>query len=65
MDETQQNLLLVEENNGLWFYPAGHVDPDETFAEAGRRETMEEASVEVAALFVLHIFYFCDILKPK
>jgi 8-oxo-dGTP pyrophosphatase MutT (NUDIX family) len=30
-----------------WWLPAGHVDPNESFQDAARRETMEEAGIDV------------------
>src|SRR5207302_9849230 len=45
-------ILLVRHGEGWWSLPAGAVDPVETPAEAARRETREEASVEVELLSV-------------
>ena len=42
-------FLMIQERNDEqgWYFPAGGVDPGETFAEAAIRETREEAGVEV------------------
>jgi 8-oxo-dGTP pyrophosphatase MutT (NUDIX family) len=49
-------LLLVRNVEGWWTLPAGAVDPGETPAEAARRETREEASVEVELRRVAGVF---------
>jgi 8-oxo-dGTP pyrophosphatase MutT (NUDIX family) len=40
-------VLLVQDVEGRWQLPGGAVDPDESPADAARRECREEASVEV------------------
>ncbi|MFY1633651.1 NUDIX domain-containing protein [Solwaraspora sp. WMMB335] len=35
---------------GLWLYPGGHVDPNETPAEAAVREVVEETGVQTVVL---------------
>ena len=40
-------VLLVRHAEGRWQLPGGAIDPDESPAEAARRECLEEASVEV------------------
>lgn len=44
-----QRFLLVHErkHGGGWYFPAGKLEPGETFAEAAIRETREEAGVEI------------------
>lgn len=49
-------ILLVRHVEGWWTLPAGAVDPGETPAEAARRETREEASVEVELLSIGGVF---------
>jgi diadenosine hexaphosphate hydrolase (ATP-forming) len=41
------SILLVtsKKQAGFWIFPKGHVEPGETTAEAGARETLEEAGV--------------------
>ena len=44
-------VLLIQEANpgikGLWYLPAGLIDPNETIATAAKREVQEEAGVNV------------------
>lgn len=49
--------LLVHERKfeQTWFLPAGRVEPGETFAEAARRETLEETGVPITLTGVLRI----------
>lgn len=42
-----RRVLLVEERDGRWYFPAGRVEPGESFCEAGVRETLEEAGIPV------------------
>jgi 8-oxo-dGTP pyrophosphatase MutT (NUDIX family) len=50
-------LLFVRQVGGhTWSLPAGAIDPGETPAEAARRETREEASVEVRLTGLAGVF---------
>jgi 8-oxo-dGTP pyrophosphatase MutT (NUDIX family) len=49
-------LLLVRHVEGRWTLPAGAMDPGETPAEAARRETREEASIEIELLRIAGVF---------
>jgi phosphatase NudJ len=42
-------FLLVQEckHNQQWYFPAGRVEPGETFVEAARREALEEAGIPI------------------
>ena len=44
-DELSILLVTSKKQAGFWIFPKGHVEPGETDAEAGVRETMEEAGV--------------------
>ena len=49
-------LLVHERKHGqLWYFPAGRVEPGETFAEAARRETAEEAGIDVVLEGILRL----------
>ncbi len=50
-----RRVLLVEERDGRWYFPAGRVEPGETFCNAGVRETLEEAGITVAPEGVLRL----------
>jgi 8-oxo-dGTP pyrophosphatase MutT (NUDIX family) len=54
--DAADRVLLVRHVDGWWTFPAGAVDPGETPAEAARRETHEEASVEVELLGIAGVF---------
>ncbi|MCA9309136.1 NUDIX hydrolase [Candidatus Saccharibacteria bacterium] len=46
--EDQPYVFLVRRNdNGLWAFPGGFIDPGETADEAGRREAFEEGGITV------------------
>lgn len=50
-------FLLVEEkkHGGGWYVPAGRVEPGESFVEAVRRETLEEAGLDITVDGVLRV----------
>ncbi len=56
MIKTGDRYLLVRHVEGWWSFPAGAVDPGETPAEAARRETREEAGVDVELLSIAGVF---------
>jgi len=41
-------LLLQRADNGLWAFPAGHIENGESSSEAARREFFEETGIDVA-----------------
>jgi 8-oxo-dGTP pyrophosphatase MutT (NUDIX family) len=45
LDDANRVLLVHHNKIGLWLYPGGHVDPNETPAEAAVREVIEETGV--------------------
>ena len=40
-------VLLIQQRNGHWGFPKGHVEADETERNAAIRETKEETNIEV------------------
>lgn len=49
-------LLIHEQKEAQqWYLPAGRVEPGETFAQAARRETLEEGGIPIRLLGVLRI----------
>ncbi|HJU35945.1 MAG TPA: NUDIX domain-containing protein [Gaiellaceae bacterium] len=49
-------VLLVRHVEGRWQMPGGAVDPDESPADAMRRECLEEASIEVEPRRIRGVF---------
>ena len=43
-----------------WWVPAGWVDPGESFADAARRETKEEAGIDVKVIGVLRVVFYAE-----
>ena len=60
-------LLMVQEawgeNRGLYNFPAGRLDDNETIFEGAIREAKEETGYDVKLDSVLGIYYFRNILK--
>ncbi|MEQ4209684.1 NUDIX domain-containing protein [Actinopolymorpha sp. B9G3] len=50
LDDTDRVLLVHHNKLGKWLYPGGHVDPNETPAEAAVREVLEETAVQAVVL---------------
>ena len=53
-------LLLrraVEPGFGLWDLPAGYLDPGESFEAAARRETREEAGIDVELVALAGVYH--------
>lgn len=50
-------FLLVQERKGNqgWYFPAGRMEPGETWAETARRETLEEAGIPIELEGILRI----------
>lgn len=53
-------LLLrraVQPGLGAWDLPAGYLDPGESFEQAARRETREEAGIEVVLIALAGVYH--------
>ncbi|MFO0843595.1 MAG: NUDIX domain-containing protein [Gemmataceae bacterium] len=51
-----QFLVVRERKHGqLWYLPAGRVEAGETFAEAARRETLEESGIQIILEGILKV----------
>lgn len=51
-------IVLVRRRNAPsgWALPGGFVDPGESLAEAVRRESLEETSLEIEVLEIFHVY---------
>lgn len=59
-DNNHMEILLVLENTDLWFLPAGHLDPEENFAEGGIRETKEESGFDIEITSFVDVLYYLE-----
>ena len=59
--EAEPSVLLlrraVQPGLGAWDLPAGYLDPGESFEMGARRETLEEAGVEVELLALAGVYH--------
>lgn len=60
-DAGEPSVLLlrraVEPGLGAWDLPAGYLDPGESFEQAARRETLEEAGIEVQLIGLTGVYH--------
>jgi 8-oxo-dGTP diphosphatase len=69
-DENRQELLLGLGHSGenretIYAVPGGHWESGETLAAAVRRETLEEAGIEVSGLSLVSVYEFFNPEKQK
>ena len=50
-----KKYLVIQECDETWWIPGGRVDAPETFMEAGKRECLEEAGVDVEIKGILRM----------
>ena len=59
--EAEPSVLLlrraVQPGLGAWDLPAGYLDPGESFETGARRETLEEAGVEVELMALTGVYH--------
>eukprot|EP01126_Amoeba_proteus_P054139 TRINITY_DN663_c0_g1_i11.p1 TRINITY_DN663_c0_g1~~TRINITY_DN663_c0_g1_i11.p1 ORF type:complete len:125 (+),score=36.16 TRINITY_DN663_c0_g1_i11:176-550(+) len=55
--DSEDHLVMVQEKSGKWFLPAGHFEAGEDIVKAARRETKEEAGIEVTVTRISQIIY--------
>lgn len=59
--EAEPSVLLlkraVQPGRGAWDLPAGYLDPGESFEMAARRETLEEAGLEVELVALAGVYH--------
>lgn len=51
----QRYLMVQEVKNGLWYLPAGRVEPGESLVAAACRETLEESGVAIRVTGLIRI----------
>lgn len=60
-EEAEPSILLLkralEPGLGGWDLPAGYLDPGESFEAAARRETLEEAGIEIELLDLVGVYH--------
>lgn len=56
LDEQNRLLLLKRRDNHCWGFPGGAAEPGEVIEEAARRETREEANLEIGEMSLLGVF---------
>jgi 8-oxo-dGTP pyrophosphatase MutT (NUDIX family) len=60
-DDGEPEILLlrraVDPGLGAWDLPAGYLDPGESFEMAARRETLEEAGIEIELLGLIGVYH--------
>jgi 8-oxo-dGTP pyrophosphatase MutT (NUDIX family) len=56
VDERDRLLMLKRSDSGLWGIPGGATEPGEVVAEAAKRETLEEANLEIVEMSLFGVF---------
>lgn len=50
LNDADEVLLIHHNKIGLWLYPGGHIDPNESPAEAAIREVVEETGIHAQVI---------------
>ncbi|MFZ5856637.1 MAG: NUDIX hydrolase [Chloroflexota bacterium] len=56
VDEADRLLMLKRSDSGCWGLPGGATEPGEVVEEAARRETREEAGIDVGEMSLFGVF---------
>ncbi len=56
LDELDRLLMLRRSDSGLWGIPGGATEPGEVVEDAAKRETLEEANLEIGVMELFGVF---------
>ena len=56
VDGTNRLLMLKRSDNGCWSVPGGSTEPGEVVEAAAKRETLEEAHLEIGEMSLFGVF---------
>lgn len=56
LDSADRLLMLKRSDNGCWGLPGGATEPGEVVEDAAKRETLEEAGIEVGETSLFNVF---------
>ena len=56
LDKHDRLLMLRRSDSGLWGIPGGATEPGEVVEEAAKRETLEEANLEIVEMSLFGVF---------
>jgi 8-oxo-dGTP pyrophosphatase MutT (NUDIX family) len=56
LDSQDRLLMLRRSDTGLWGIPGGATEPGEVVEEAAKRETLEEANLEIVEMSLFGVF---------
>lgn len=56
LDEQDRLLMMMRRDNECWGFPGGSTEPGEVVEDAARRETLEEANIEIGEMSLFGVF---------
>ena len=56
LDKEHRLLMLKRSDSGCWGLPGGATEPGEKVESAAKRETLEEAGIEVGEMLLFNVF---------